>query len=124
MLEIMKEKVLSTNDKAIIVSQWPTFLELIAYHLKLNGVKCDQLDGKVPVNKRMHMVDAFNDPENPLKVTKMLYYKTTVYIFFLGIIVVTHCWWCWFEFGWWKSFIFTGSALEPTVREPGARSNL
>lgn len=65
----MKKKILPTSDKAIIVSQWPSFLELIASQLKLNDIPHDQLDGKVPVNKRAALVNSFNDPNNKLKVS-------------------------------------------------------
>lgn len=71
MLDVLKEKVLDSSDKAIIVSQWPSFLNLIGMQLRANHVRYDQLDGKVPVNKRMEMVDAFNDPNNKLKVSEV-----------------------------------------------------
>ncbi|CAH1132722.1 unnamed protein product [Ceutorhynchus assimilis] len=68
MLKVLHEKVLETEDKAIIVSQWSSYLNLLAVHLKEYGVEFDQLDGKVPVPKRMDMVNRFNDPKNSMKI--------------------------------------------------------
>ncbi|KAJ8951586.1 hypothetical protein NQ318_020463 [Aromia moschata] len=68
MLGVLKEKVIPNNDKAIVVSQWPSFLNLIAYHLKQDGIAYDQLDGSIPVHKRMVMVDSFNDPKDKMRV--------------------------------------------------------
>uniref|UniRef100_A0A6P7GYD6 Transcription termination factor 2-like isoform X2 n=1 Tax=Diabrotica virgifera virgifera TaxID=50390 RepID=A0A6P7GYD6_DIAVI len=68
-IKLLNEKVLTTNDdKAVIVSQWPSFLNLIAYHLEKLNVKYDQLDGSVPVIKRMDMVNKLNNPKDDLRV--------------------------------------------------------
>ncbi|KAF7278216.1 hypothetical protein GWI33_008710 [Rhynchophorus ferrugineus] len=68
MLKILKERVLCNDDKAIIVSQWSSYLNLVAIHLNKYNVEFDQLDGKVPVNKRIGIVDRFNDPNDSMKV--------------------------------------------------------
>lgn len=68
MLQVLQETVLTKDDKAIVVSQWSSYLALVGIHLKRNGINFSQLDGKVPVNKRMEMVSSFNDPRNPMKV--------------------------------------------------------
>ncbi|KAG5871685.1 hypothetical protein JTB14_033393 [Gonioctena quinquepunctata] len=68
LLGVLKEKVLTTDDKAIIVSQWSSFLQLIAHHLEKERILFKQLDGTVPVTKRMHMVDRFNNPKYKIKV--------------------------------------------------------
>lgn len=115
MLSVLNEKVLETSDKAIIVSQWPSFLGLIALHLKANRVKYDQLDGKVPVNKRMEMVDAFNDPNNKLKVSFFDIMYQFVFFCLIGIAVITDSWRGWIESSWWKSFVFTRFTLESTA---------
>ncbi|KAL1497383.1 hypothetical protein ABEB36_008363 [Hypothenemus hampei] len=68
MINLLKEQILPSNDKVIMVSQWSSYLSLIAIHLKQLNLEFDQLDGKVPVNKRMEMVNKFNDPKSPMKV--------------------------------------------------------
>lgn len=70
MLKVLREKVVDTDDKAIIVSQWPSFLKLISRHLQKEHIPYDQLDGSIPVNKRMTMVEKFNDPNDKMKVCK------------------------------------------------------
>ncbi|XP_050510761.1 transcription termination factor 2-like isoform X2 [Diabrotica virgifera virgifera] len=67
-IKLLNEKVLENDDKAVIVSQWPSFLNLIAYHLKKLNIKYDQLDGSVPVIKRMDMVNKLNNPKDDLRV--------------------------------------------------------
>lgn len=69
MLEVLKTQVLSKDDKAIVVSQWSSYLNLVGMHLKENDIIFDQLDGKVPVNKRMEMVNKFNDPKDSVRVS-------------------------------------------------------
>lgn len=67
-IDILKNDVLSQNDKAVIVSQWSSFLDLIGYHLKEEHIHFDQLDGRVPVIKRMTMVDRFNNPNDKMRI--------------------------------------------------------
>lgn len=67
-LKVLQERVLSNGDKAILVSQWPTYLKLIAMHLHSCDVQFEQLDGSVPVHKRMDIVDRLNDPKDNLRV--------------------------------------------------------
>ncbi|XP_023015318.2 transcription termination factor lodestar [Leptinotarsa decemlineata] len=68
LIKVLRKNVLVKNDKAIIVSQWSSFLRLISYHLKAEKITFDQLDGNVPVPKRMTMVDRFNNPKDEMKV--------------------------------------------------------
>ncbi|CAG9860856.1 unnamed protein product [Phyllotreta striolata] len=63
-------KLLNKDDKAVIVSQWPSFLHLIGRHLKdpeVNIPFC-QLDGKVPVAERQDIIDQINDPKGSTKI--------------------------------------------------------
>lgn len=79
---MLKERVLSTEDKAIIVSQWTSLLQLISQHLKAEGVQFNELNGSVPVHKRMCLVDDFNNPKHPVKV-KIVFNTYTVPLFFM-----------------------------------------
>lgn len=54
--------MLAIGDKAVIVSQWPTFLTVIGNHLSALGLKFTTLDGKVPVHLRNDIVKDFNQP--------------------------------------------------------------
>lgn len=71
-LDVLRNNVLSTNDKAIIVSQWTSLLKLIGFHLNKEAVPFEQLDGSVPVIKRMSMVENFNDPNHNTKVNVII----------------------------------------------------
>ncbi|RZC32772.1 SNF2 N, Helicase C, and/or DEAD domain containing protein [Asbolus verrucosus] len=68
LLKMLKEKIVSQNDKAIVVSQWTSFLQLIAIHLKKNTIKFDNLDGSIAIKERANIVDKFNDPKCDTKV--------------------------------------------------------
>lgn len=66
-MKILEEKVVD-GDKAIIVSQWRSFLHLISMQLKNEGIAYEQLDGSVPVAKRKDIVDKINNPRDQTKV--------------------------------------------------------
>lgn len=67
-MQVLKENVLPNHDKAIIVSQWPTLLKLVAIHLQGEHVPYEQLDGSVPVHKRTDLVNNFNSSKHNSKV--------------------------------------------------------
>lgn len=67
-MQVLKENVLPNPDKAIIVSQWPTLLKLVAIHLQREHVPYEQLDGSVPVQKRTDLVNNFNSSKHNSKV--------------------------------------------------------
>ncbi|RZC32773.1 SNF2 N and/or DEAD domain containing protein [Asbolus verrucosus] len=58
LLKMLKDKIVDQNDKAIVVSQWTSFLQLIAIHLK-NTIKFDNLDGSITIEERANIVDKF-----------------------------------------------------------------
>lgn len=65
---MVKEKVLHTDDKAIIVSQWPSMLNLIAKQLSQYKVKTELFSGAVPMVHRNKIVDEFNNLKGGVKV--------------------------------------------------------
>lgn len=67
-IDILKNRVIPSKDKAVIVSQWTSMLRLVRIHCVDEGINCDMLDGSVPVAKRNDLVKNFNDPKNPMKV--------------------------------------------------------
>lgn len=68
MLRTLQEKVLCTGDKAIIVSQWTSMLNVICSILKEQKINCCLLTGSVPVKQRMTIVDDFNRDHHGPKV--------------------------------------------------------
>lgn len=51
---------MDTDDKAIVVSQWSSVLNIIAPFLKQMRIKFETLSGEVPVHKRQEIVNAIN----------------------------------------------------------------
>jgi transcription termination factor 2 len=47
-------------EKAVVVSQWTSMLEIIKSHVEKVGLRCTEINGKVPVKLRGDVVTAFN----------------------------------------------------------------
>lgn len=67
------EKVLLTEDKAVIVSQWPSMLLLIEKQLSQYKVKTGMFSGSVPVPLRNKLVEDFNSLKRDPKVNKIVH---------------------------------------------------
>lgn len=52
-----------TPSKAVVISQWTGFLDLIQQQCVVQGRRIVRLDGKVRVDQRQQLVDEFNDGE-------------------------------------------------------------
>ncbi|XP_067615114.1 transcription termination factor 2 [Eurosta solidaginis] len=60
-LEILKTCVLKGNDKAIVVSQWTSVLNILKTFLADHGVNTLSLNGTIPVKNRQEIVTEFNN---------------------------------------------------------------
>ncbi|KAL5286892.1 TTF2 family protein [Megaselia abdita] len=67
-LSVFEERVESTGDKAIIISQWTGVLNILKTHFTVKGIPYLTLDGKVPVKDRQDIVDKINDPKSETRV--------------------------------------------------------
>ncbi|XP_053689376.1 transcription termination factor 2 [Sabethes cyaneus] len=67
-LDLLEEKILSGNDKAVVVSQWSSVLDIVAQHLSTKGVRFVSLTGKVPVKFRNDIVVEFNKQDSGPKI--------------------------------------------------------
>ncbi|EAT42091.1 AAEL006331-PA [Aedes aegypti] len=68
LLELLDEKILCGDDKAVIVSQWSSVLDIVAHHLSSKRVKYVSLTGKVAVKFRNDIVTEFNKQGSGPKV--------------------------------------------------------
>ena len=68
MMEVLQEHVISAGEKAIVVSQWVGFLNIIGSMLREQGFSYCELNGSVPVKNRNDIVVNFNDPKSEEKV--------------------------------------------------------
>uniref|UniRef100_A0A182MMQ1 Transcription termination factor 2 n=1 Tax=Anopheles culicifacies TaxID=139723 RepID=A0A182MMQ1_9DIPT len=66
-MKLLEEKIFTTDDKAIVVSQWTSMLEILGSHLSERNVPHVSLTGKVPVKLRNDIVTAFNNPSGKSK---------------------------------------------------------
>ncbi|KAH8336448.1 hypothetical protein KR059_010713, partial [Drosophila kikkawai] len=68
-MDILKNTILSTrDDKAILVSQWTSVLDILRDHLEKAGMQTLSLNGAIPVKNRQDIVNQFNDPNNNRRV--------------------------------------------------------
>ncbi|KAM7363018.1 transcription termination factor lodestar [Cochliomyia hominivorax] len=67
-LETLKNKVLSSGDKAIVVSQWTSVLNILKTHIEQQGVATLSLDGSIPVKNRQDIVTEFNSEKSHKRV--------------------------------------------------------
>uniref|UniRef100_A0A182N2Z1 Transcription termination factor 2 n=1 Tax=Anopheles dirus TaxID=7168 RepID=A0A182N2Z1_9DIPT len=66
-MKMLEEKIFDTDDKAIIVSQWTSMLDILGSHLSARSVAYVSLTGKVPVKFRNDIVVDFNKPSGSAK---------------------------------------------------------
>ncbi|KAH8278967.1 hypothetical protein KR018_011814, partial [Drosophila ironensis] len=68
-MDILKQSVLKNkDDKAIIVSQWTSVLDVLRDHLEGAGLKTLSLNGAIAVKNRQDIVDEFNDKNNQKRI--------------------------------------------------------
>ncbi|TMW49618.1 hypothetical protein DOY81_005302 [Sarcophaga bullata] len=67
-LETLKTRVLASDDKAIVVSQWTSVLNILKSHIEQQGVATLSLDGSIPVKNRQDIVTEFNKAKSNKRV--------------------------------------------------------
>lgn len=67
-LNILKTRVLNKNDKAIVVSQWTSVLNILKTHLEEEGCITLSLNGTIPVKNRQEIVTEFNNLNNNKRI--------------------------------------------------------
>lgn len=68
LMEVLREFIIPTNDKAIIVSQWTGYLNVIRGMLEVEGITYCELNGTVKVKDRNDIVQNFNNENSGVKV--------------------------------------------------------
>lgn len=66
------------RDKAIIVSQWPSFLYLIHKHLASYNAKMEMFSGAISISKRNKIIHEFNNPNGGPQVIKYSVYLNMI----------------------------------------------
>lgn len=67
-LQIVNDEILTSPDKAIIVSQWTSTLKILKTHLDAKNVPTLALNGSIPVKDRQAIVTQFNDQNSRAKI--------------------------------------------------------
>ena len=68
MMDVLRNHVMNSDDKAIIVSQWTSYLRIIREMLEVEGVTYCELNGTIPVKDRNDIVVKFNKSNSGVKV--------------------------------------------------------
>ena len=69
---VVKRQEEGVLEKAIIVSQWTSMLEIVKQHMKPMGIKVCEITGKVAVKDRGGIVNEFNNSEEGAQVRKVV----------------------------------------------------
>jgi len=72
---MVEQKVLHSDDKAVIVSQWPSMLDLVNKQLSQYKVRTELFSGKVPIPIRNKLVEDFNNSKGGPKVSCKINYS-------------------------------------------------
>lgn len=67
-IQVLQEKIVGSGDKAIVVSQWTSYLRIVRGMLEAEGISYCELTGEVPVKDRNDIVVNFNKKSSPQKV--------------------------------------------------------
>lgn len=67
-LGIIKDKIMTSDDKAVVVSQWTSVLNLFRVQLVEAGIQHCAINGQVPVKSRNGIVCDFNSKSSKTKV--------------------------------------------------------
>lgn len=68
LMELVRNKIIGTDDKAIIVSQWTSYLAIIRGMLEAENVEYCELNGTVAVKNRNDIVVNFNKKTSRTKI--------------------------------------------------------
>lgn len=60
-----------SKNKAVVISQWSKFLDVIAHHLTKSGTTILRIDGSVGVNVRQNIVNEFNTGETDVMLLSL-----------------------------------------------------
>lgn len=60
------EELISSDHKALVFSQYVSYLELLKKELDAKGIKYEYLDGKTPSHERQKRVQGFQEGDKPL----------------------------------------------------------
>ena len=69
---VVKRQEEGVVEKAIIVSQWTSMLEIVKQHMRPMGIKVTEITGRVAVKERGPIVDDFNNNEKGPQVRVIL----------------------------------------------------
>ncbi|XP_061400402.1 transcription termination factor 2 [Musca vetustissima] len=67
-MEVLKERVLAAGDKAIVVSQWTSVLNILKTHIERENVATLSLNGSIAVKNRQEIVTEFNSPKSSKRI--------------------------------------------------------
>lgn len=67
-LDTLKTRVIAAGDKAIVVSQWTSVLNILKSHIEREGVATLSLNGTIPVKNRQEIVTEFNKASSSKRI--------------------------------------------------------
>ncbi len=92
LLELLNESI-EEGHKILVFSQFTSVLKNIGERLKLEGVKYSYLDGTIPSEKRMQMVNDFNEGDNKVFLISLKAGGTGLNLTSADIVIHFDPWW-------------------------------
>jgi transcription termination factor 2 len=68
LMELVHDRLETTDDKMIIVSQWTKYLEIVRNSLEAEGIEFCEMNGSVPVKNRNNVVVKFNNANDSTRI--------------------------------------------------------
>ena len=87
------ERVVDAQAKALVFSQFTSYLDLIARRLDAEGIAYYVLTGSTPKRRRLEMVDAFNGDDTPVFLISLKAGGTGLNLTGASVVVHADPWW-------------------------------
>ena len=85
--------VVEGEHKALVFSQFTTMLEILEEKLKAEGISYYKITGSVPKEKRLQMVNAFNEDETPVFLISLKAGGTGLNLTGADVVIHYDPWW-------------------------------
>ena len=95
-LETIQELIntsIDAGEKTLIFSQFTSYLDLIANNLEANNIEYYTITGKTPKQKRLSLVNAFNEDEVPVFLISLKAGGTGLNLTGASVVIHADPWW-------------------------------
>ncbi|MBW3081098.1 SNF2-related protein [Bifidobacterium saguinibicoloris] len=92
-IEELVDSCMSEGKKALVFSQFTSYLELIAARLNQHGIRHYTIDGSTPKKRRLELVDRFNADSTPVFLISLKAGNTGLNLVGASVVIHADPWW-------------------------------